>query len=289
MKSRAAKFLAAVIASMISSANLLATAEPAADKCLTSPGESAPAGSRWRYRVERGTGRHCWFLKGGAEKAASTSSEPAAAADDEAAPPPPPRKKPATPRSVSNARAEFAQTPAGQDTRPVPLPNAPAASAPAIDSNRAAAGRNPNMLAPAAATRWPDPMTAVNTPAPAAPAAAPEQSADSRSPSSGPADQNAPARAAPAAKPQPMPRAVPPMPESEKPMSLAMLITVIAGGLSVLGLLVSMLFAWRNSRLARLTPSAPMPPLEMPDQPLRPGDLYRERMRLRAQGGRHAA
>jgi hypothetical protein len=34
----------------------------------------------------------------------------------------------------------------------------------------------------------------------------------------------------------------------------------------------------------------PMPPLDAPDQPRRPGDLYRERQRLRAlKGGRSAA
>src|SRR5262249_15685850 len=101
-------------------------------------------------------------------------------------------------------------------------------------------------------------------------------------------------RAAPAvtppAKPQVMPRAVPPAPMSDKPMSLPMLITVTVAGLSVLGVLVSMLFAWLTSRRARLSPSAPMPPLEMPDQQRRPGDLYRERKRLRTQrGGRRAA
>ena len=119
------------------------------------------------------------------------------------------------------------------------------------------------MLAPAAATRWPDPMSTVNPAAnpPAVPAA--------------PADQNAEVRAAPApaAKPQVMPRAVPPVPISEKPMSLPMLITIVAGGLSVLAVLVSTLFAWLASRKARLSPSTPMPPLEMPDEPRRPGDL----------------
>ena len=69
-----------------------------------------------------------------------------------------------------------------------------------------------------------------------------------------------------------------------------MLITIIAGGLSVLGVMLSLLFAWLASRRARRTPNMPMPPLEMPNQPRRPGDLYRERKRLSAKkGGRRAA
>src|SRR5437868_9714117 len=113
-------------------------------------------------------------------------------------------------------------------------------------------------------------------------------------PPAAPADQSAEQRPAPAtqpaAKPQVMPRAVPPMPVSEKPLSMPMLITIIAGGLSVLGVMVSLLFAWLASRRARLSPSAPMPPLAMPDHPHRPGDLYRERKRLSAKrSGRRAA
>ena len=72
-------------------------------------------------------------------------------------------------------------------------------------------------------------------------------------------------------------------------MSLPMLITIIAGGLSVLGVLVSLLFAWRASRTTRLSPSSPMPPLEMPDQQRRPGDLYRERKRMRGWTNKRSA
>ena len=110
------------------------------------------------------------------------------------------------------------------------------------------------------------------------------------------ADQTAEVRPAPAAAaappPQIMPRAVPPVPASEKPLSLPMLITIVAGGLSVVGVIMSMFFGWRASRTPRLTPSAPMPPLEESrDQPRRPGDLYRERKRTRGSGAskRHAA
>src|SRR5215510_10506052 len=273
MKFRAAKFVVAAIASIVSSANLLAApddAEQPADTCLTSPREYTPPGTRWRYRMDRGSGRRCWFLKDDAEKPAGKASEQATAATEAteepaAAQPAPSRKKTAAPRSVSNARAEFSRVTVEQDARPAPAPSAPAPAAnPAVaDNNQPSAAKGANMLAPAAATRWPDPMATVN---PAANSPAP----------------------APATKPQVMPRAVPPMPASEKPMSWPMLITIIAGGLSVLAVLVSVLFAWLASRKAERTRAA-MPPLEMPDKPRRPGDLYRQRKRLHAKNRRRAA
>jgi hypothetical protein len=59
---------------------------------------------------------------------------------------------------------------------------------------------------------------------------------------------------------------------------------------SVFAVLVSMLLAWRTSRANRLTPSAPIPPLELPDAQRRPGDLYRARQRQHARKtGRRAA
>jgi hypothetical protein len=285
MKTRAAKFVAAMIASILSSASAFAAPEQAAsdktaqraDPCLTSPRDYTPPGTRWRYRVERGTGRHCWFLKDDAEKVAGKAAEPSAAATEETAPAPS-RRRPATSRTVSDARAEFSQAPVEHDARPALVQGA----APAVggDSNPASARGMGNMSAPAAATRWPDPAPALaqlngaaNPPA--------EQAAETR-PAAAPA--TAPAKL------QVMPRAVPPMPASDKPMSVPMLITVIAGGLSVLGVLVSLLFAWLSSRRTRLSPSAPMPPLEASDAPRRPGDLYRERQRMREQrGGRRAA
>jgi hypothetical protein len=282
MKFRAAKFVVAAIASIVSSANLVAApddTEQPADTCLTSPRDYTPPGTRWRYRTERGTGRHCWFLKDDAEKAAGKASEQAAAEEPAAASPAPSRKKSAAPRSVSDARAELSRVPVEQDARPAPAQSAPAPAAnPTVaDNNQPSAAKSTNMLAPAAATRWPDPMSTVN------PAANPQ------APAAALADQSTEARPAPATKPQVMPRAVPPMPASEKPMSWPMLITIIAGGLSVLAVSVSVLFAWIASRKAERTAAAPIPPLEMPDKGRRPGDLYRERKRLGTRNRRRAA
>lgn len=290
MKTRAAKFVAAIIASILYSASAFAApddaepAEPRADTCLTSPRDYTPPGTRWRYRIEQGSGRHCWFLKDEPEKAAGKVSRQAAAAGEEPAPAPP-RKKAAATRALSDARAELSQAPADQ-TKPPAARNAadPAAAALVAESSQPSAAKSVNMLAPNTATRWPAPMsTTAQTTTQANTAANP--------PAAAPAEPNADARQAPAttppAKPQVMPRAVPPMPASEKPMSTPMLITIIAGGLSVFGVLVSLFFAWLSQRKAQRSPHPSMPPLEMAR---RPGDAYRQRKRLRAQKtGRRAA
>src|SRR5262245_30033314 len=38
------------------------TTSRAADECLRGPNGTAPAGSHWYYRVDRSTGRHCWYV-----------------------------------------------------------------------------------------------------------------------------------------------------------------------------------------------------------------------------------
>jgi hypothetical protein len=291
MKTRAAKFVAAIIASILYSASAFAApedaepAEPRADSCLTSPRDYAPPGTRWRYRLDRDSGRRCWFLKD-EEKRAGKAAGPTAAAEQEPAPPPP-RKKTSATRTLSDAHAELSQTPA-EPAKPSAVRSAadPAADALVAESSQPSAARSLNMLAPSTATRWPAPMSTTAQANPTAnPAANPPASATP------PAEPNADARQAPAstppAKPQVMPRAVPPMPASERPMSTPMLITIIAGGLSVFGVLMSLFFAWVASRKAQGSPHPSMPPLEMAR---RPGDAYRQRKRLRAhKTGRRAA
>ena len=292
MKSRAAYFVAAIIASILYSATAFAApdaseqAEPRADTCLTSPRDYTPPGTRWRYRLERETGRRCWFLKD-EERPTAKSSEPKAseqkaaeqntAAEEE---PAPARKKAAAARTLSDARAELSQAHA----EPAKPSAARSATDPAVaESSQPSTAKSVTMLAPNTATRWPAPMsTTVQANSQANPPAHPAS----------PAEPNADARqaqaATPPAKPQVMPRAVPPMPAYEKPMSTPMLVTIIAGGLSVFGVLMSLFFAWLASRKAQRSPNpSMMPPLEMSR---RPGDAYRQRKRLRAQKtGRRAA
>src|SRR5690349_228292 len=102
MKSRAAYFVAAIIASILYSASAFAApddaepVEPRVDTCLTSPRDYTPPGTRWRYRMERETGRRCWFLKDEEKPTAKSSDQKAAeqnAAADEEPAPAPARKK----------------------------------------------------------------------------------------------------------------------------------------------------------------------------------------------------
>jgi hypothetical protein len=44
----------------------------AAEECRAKPGQTAPSGSRWLYRINRTDHRHCWFLS---SKAVSTHSQ----------------------------------------------------------------------------------------------------------------------------------------------------------------------------------------------------------------------
>jgi hypothetical protein len=49
------------------------TTSRAADECLRGPNATAPAGSHWYYRVDRSTGRHCWYLGAQGQKVRSVS------------------------------------------------------------------------------------------------------------------------------------------------------------------------------------------------------------------------
>jgi len=50
------------------------TTSSAADECLRGPNGTAPAGSHWYYRVDRSTGRHCWYV-GAAGRSVRSVSE----------------------------------------------------------------------------------------------------------------------------------------------------------------------------------------------------------------------
>ncbi len=119
MSNRSVNFLAAAFAAVLAGANLATVTEiraqaAAADTCLTAPKDKTPAGSRWRYRLERGTGRQCWYLKDESDKAARAApqepvglSPEAAAAESSAADPVPPQPRPVVRKSISNAHAEL--------------------------------------------------------------------------------------------------------------------------------------------------------------------------------------
>jgi hypothetical protein len=126
----------------------------AADNCVTVPTDQTPQGQHWYYHIERGTGRHCWYLRGGDDKSARTEETPVAATPEQ----PAPRHVEASPsRSISDAHAEIpprarvaGETPAAAPSVwPSPASAPPPASAGAA---RAPVGNEP---APSLASRWP--------------------------------------------------------------------------------------------------------------------------------------
>ena len=49
--------------------------------CRAAPGDAAPAGQHWYYRLDRATGQQCWYLRKAAPVRAAEPSKPARAAE----------------------------------------------------------------------------------------------------------------------------------------------------------------------------------------------------------------
>jgi hypothetical protein len=80
MSNRSAKFVSAIIASILAGTNFAAVAQntakeesaketnaketnaKTADTCLSGPKGPLPAGGHWYYRVDRATKRNCWYI-----------------------------------------------------------------------------------------------------------------------------------------------------------------------------------------------------------------------------------
>jgi hypothetical protein len=84
MVNRTAKIGSAIFASLLAGAPITiitSGSAHAAGDCQTEPGSEMRQGQHWYYRIERGTKRHCWYLREEGERAEqATSSEGAAAA-----------------------------------------------------------------------------------------------------------------------------------------------------------------------------------------------------------------
>jgi hypothetical protein len=256
-----AKLASALLLSAAASAGLMAgprSAARAADNCITEPKAETPQGRHWYYRIERGTARHCWYLRGEDEAAARTpNAEPVAAAK------PAPQttgNAPAT-RSLADARAEFAPKARVEDSgsaSPAPSvwPNPQAAtSAPAAPAT-ATTGIGPGAGVPAApaevASRWPQASGA-----PATANAAPRASlmvAD--------AQPTETAMAAPVAAEPPQASPAP----TREVGSLQKLALVALGALALAGISGSLVYRlagarWRRRREARWPQRQPAPSL----------------------------
>jgi hypothetical protein len=110
MPNRTAKFVSAIIASLLAGAAFATISHgtaDAADECLAGPKGETPEGSHWYYRIDRVTKQHCWYLRGENERL-SQAAPPATAW-----PARPVTTKPETTmqRSVADARAEFSAQP----------------------------------------------------------------------------------------------------------------------------------------------------------------------------------
>ncbi len=134
-----AKLASAFMLSVAASVGLMVGSNTAraAESCITEPKADTPQGKHWYYRIERGTARHCWYLRGEDEVSSSVPG-----AEPVAAKPAPQTSGNAPARSLADARAEFAPKPRVED----------------------------NGSAPASRSVWPNPQGAI--PAPAAPATA---------------------------------------------------------------------------------------------------------------------
>ena len=231
----ASVFLLSVAANVGLAAGLSGTAR-AADNCITEPRTDTPQGKHWYFRIERGSGRHCWYLRGEDEGSART---PVA---ESAAPAKPPSRTtgnaPAT-RSLADARAEYAPRARAEDNGNA----APAQSVfPDPRLQAATTGIGPGADTPAPvesqlASRWPQASGAPST-ANAVPAAS-LMVADAQSTE---AEATTPAAAEPA---------LPNSPPTREVGSLQKLLLVVFGALALAGLTGSLVYRLAGERSRR--------------------------------------
>ncbi|WP_027542980.1 hypothetical protein [Bradyrhizobium sp. WSM2254] len=232
MGNRTAKFISALVGSIIAGAPLAAvsqnapsasnTANAAAD-CLASPKSTAPQGQHWHYRLDRATKRQCWYLRAEGGKATQSAQATADTPDADSA---------ATP-SVQNARAEYIapQIGAAPGSPNVTAPAPAATSAPPVTQQPPGAIADNNAQQPAVAARWPDASTTSAAPAPQ-PAPAPATQPNTK----------------PAKGPAPMALAAAELPADKPTGSLQTLLLVIGGALAIAGILASVVYRFAGGR-----------------------------------------
>src|SRR5579871_6638818 len=129
MPNRILFLVSAVLASLTLSSlalPLIPNAALAADDCLTSPDTATTTpGGHWRYHIERGTGRKCWYLANDAAKGDAAKADTATPTQDDAdttASIPP---RPAAKIAPSLERAAASPPDRPRITKPAPPPAAP--------------------------------------------------------------------------------------------------------------------------------------------------------------------
>lgn len=241
MSSLPAKFAATLVlgvAATAASTTLPVRAAPAGDNCLLEPTtEALPQGKHWYYRIERGTGRKCWYTRDAGDTSARIEAPTAVPAEKQA-----PRRAEAAPaRSVSDAHAEIAppRTRVANDVPAAAPPSiwqaarSPAPTIPAIAAPAANAGPQP--IAP----RWPQAAAP-------APAASPQadtslMAADATDPATSTASNDAAAQTVP-------PPALAAAPVERNIGSLHQLMLVAVGALALAGLTGSAVYRFGRRR-----------------------------------------
>lgn len=217
MPNRILFLVSAVLASL--ALPVIPNAARAADDCLTSPDTATPSGGHWRYHLERGTGRKCWYVANEGAKADAAKSDAAKPDTDDAdvtdsAPPRPAAKitpsleraaasPPDRPRAAKPATSPVAPAPATDARAEYIAPSQPAPSAPARPDAPQATAPGSTAQQGTVGTRWPSPVStgpgsigaaeSSSAPAPSTvPAASPQPSAEPQ-PAAASTDQAAPA------------------------------------------------------------------------------------------------
>ena len=149
LKPKAAKYISAVIASILTSAPVATVSygqTRAAEECISSPKGTAPEGSHWYYRVDRATKRHCWYL-GELGGKVSRVRAPSHRVAQSIAPEPEP-----TQRLVADAHAELPARASIEQPNGGGRPNWPLQA----DAANASAAPLANEAGAVIASRWPD-------------------------------------------------------------------------------------------------------------------------------------
>jgi hypothetical protein len=200
MSKRTAKFAPILLAGVAAGAVVVALpvrAVHAADNCLSEPKGDAH-GKHWYYRIEHGTGRHCWYMRSEDDKAARSDAPSATPAKRIASQQP----DAAASRSFADAHDEVAPRASTTDDAANAAPaaasvwqNAPAAAAAApSDSAATAPAATPEASPSPVASRWPQPSGTAPAASPHDDASAmvanaePNTTAEAASPPAPPAD-----------------------------------------------------------------------------------------------------
>ena len=164
MSNRAVKFLLAVSAGVVASAPVAMiplSVVGATEECLTTPKDEATPGKHWYYRIERGTKRHCWYLRNGGE----TSSQAAPSTSVRRAAP---EVAPIIETKLAGPAADaHAELPSPQTIVEADLKSSQTRPATSVDP-RGAEPKLPNNATPETAqspvaSRWPQPMGVVSS------------------------------------------------------------------------------------------------------------------------------